>query len=296
MAFLSPLRYPGGKGKLSNFIKLLIQENDLFDVSYIEPYAGGAGIAVSLLIDGFISQIYLNDISRSIYAFWYSVINNTDELCSLIYDTNVTINEWQRQKDFQEHRDGITLLDLGFSTFFLNRTNRSGIIRGGVIGGKNQKGPHKLDARYNKVELIARIQRIARFKNRIHLFNLDTADFFIHELPKVPEDSLLYLDPPYYLKQKELYENHYNQNDHLYIANMVKKIPHHWIISYNYNEDIIQLYRNYKYLSYSLNYCAGNRVKGSEIMFFSDKINIPFVESPIKITKRRIIGNIPIHT
>lgn len=144
MSFYTPLRYPGGKRKLFHFFKDLIAANHLDGCSYIEPYAGGAGLAMSLFFSGTVGSIYLNDFNRSVYAFWHSVLNSTEELCRRIYDTPVTIEEWHRQKTVQQHLDSHSKLELGFSTFFLNRTNRSGILKGGVIGGKEQNGERVL--------------------------------------------------------------------------------------------------------------------------------------------------------
>ena len=207
--FVSPLRYPGGKLKVVDFIKRLFEVNDLCDGTYIEPYAGGASVALTLLYSEYAHQIRINDIDRSIYAFWYSVLNDTDSLCRMIRDTKVNMEEWHRQKDVQIRKEGVDLLDLGFSTFFLNRTNRSGIISAGVIGGKNQTGRFKIDARYNKSDLIKRIENVAEYSDRIELTNLDAVEL-IRSMRVPNKKALCYLDPPYYVKGQDLYLNYYN--------------------------------------------------------------------------------------
>jgi len=288
MPFLTPLRYPGGKGKLANFMKLVFRDNNLLDAPYIEPFAGGAGVAIALLFGEFTSHIYINDINRSIYAFWYSVLNDTDALCQLIRDTPVTMEEWESQQSIQQSAGQATTLELGFSTFFLNRTNRSGIIAGGVIGGKNQDGPYKLDARFNRKNLISRIQRIARFGNRISLFNTDAAQFIRDVLPRISNNALVYFDPPYYVKGQGLYQNYYEHDDHLEIARLVAGISQHWIVSYDNALQIQAIYNGYRQIVYNLNYSAGERYKGSEVMFFSDRLVIPAVESPALIPSKRV--------
>ena len=165
--FVSPLRYPGGKLKVVDYIKKIFEENNLYDGVYIEPYAGGASVALSLLFSEYAQIIKINDIDRSIYAFWYSVLNEPEAFCRLINDTPVNMDEWHAQHIVQEHKEEEELLSLGFSTFFLNRTNRSGILSAGVIGGKNQTGNFKIDARYNKKDLIERIETIADYSERI---------------------------------------------------------------------------------------------------------------------------------
>lgn len=277
----TPLRYPGGKGKLTPFLKLIFEENELLDGHYAEAYAGGAGIAVNLLLHGYASCVHLNDINKAVFAFWHSVINDTDALCKKIHDTRVTIEEWKKQFVVHRSNDEHTLLELGFSTFFLNRTNRSGILTGGVIGGLNQAGEWKIDARYNKNALCKRIEKIALYRTRIRLYNLDATAFINGVLPSLPKKSLVYLDPPYYVKSKRLYRNLYTHEGHAEIAKLVmKNLAKPWIVSYDYAPEILEMYNGCPSLMYGLNYSAGkNRYKGCEAMFFSKGLTIPDVKN-----------------
>jgi DNA adenine methylase len=282
-SFTSPLRYPGGKGMLANYAKLLISINNLNGGDYVEIYAGGASIAWALLFDGYVKRVHINDVSKPIYSFWKSVLRHTDELCQLIQDTPVTIEERRRQKDIQGNPCNHSVLELGFSTFFLNRTNRSGILKGGVIGGNEQIGKWKLDSRFNKSDLISRIQRIADCSSRIRLHNIDAAEFIKEQLPKVPEKSLVYLDPPYYAKGNSLYENHYHHEDHAAIANLVAKIKHPCVVSYDNVEQIRKLYKKFRSIEYKLNYSAQNRYAGLEVIFFSSNLVIPKTDDPSRL-------------
>ena len=273
--YVTPLRYPGGKLKIAPFIKSLISSNNLFDGHYFEPYAGGAGVAFSVLFDEFMSSIHINDINRSIYAFWHSVLHATDELCALIKKTKVDMETWHYQKQIQRESEKHSTISLGFSTFFLNRTNRSGIIMGGVIGGKNQTGKWKIDARFNKPALINRIKKIAEYKPRIQIANMDAIDFLKKELQHLPQKTLIYLDPPYYHKAERLYENHYAHNDHVSICDFLKTIPHPWIVTYDNKPEIQEIYSGFRMRTYNLNYSAQSKCKGSEVMIFSDNIELP---------------------
>ena len=280
-SFTSPLRYPGGKGAIGNFIKLILSQNNLLDGDYIEVYAGGAGIAWSLLFEEYVRHVYINDLSKSLFAFWQSVLKDTDSLCQLIYDTPITMHQWNRQKQIQRKPDNHTSTELGFSTFFLNRTNRSGILRGGVIGGKEQNGKWKLDVRFNKKDLVNRIQRIARYSRRITLYNLDAIDFIKLIVSNLRQKALVYLDPPYYGKGQELYENHYSPNDHVGLASTISdKIRQPWIVSYDAVPQILALYHQYRSIQYDLSYSAQERYNGAEIMFFSDKLVVPTIDHP----------------
>ena len=276
--FVSPLRYPGGKLKVVDYIKRLMEENDLCGGTYIEPYAGGANVALSLLLSKYANRIKINDIDRSIYAFWHSVLMETENLCRMIQDTDVTMETWEWQHEVQKHKSEADLLELGFSTFFLNRTNRSGILNGGVIGGKAQTGKYKIDARYNKKDLIERIEIIAAQRSKIELTGMD-AVALIKRYKRTPAaKTLCYLDPPYYVKGKDLYLNYYNENDHRKIAEAIMQYKGKWIISYDAVEFIKKLYEGYKQTEYYLSYSAGNPSKGRELMVFSDGLILPEIE------------------
>lgn len=280
--FYSPLRYPGGKGKLADFVKLIFERNSLKDGYYVEPYAGGASIALSLLFNDYASKIIINDFDKSIYAFWHSVIYNTDELCKMIADTKVNMTTWKQQKEIQKQKEEAELLLLGFSTFFLNRTNRSGIIKAGVIGGNEQLGNYKIDARFNKTDLINRIQKIGKLESRIILYNLDAIKLITKISKQLPEKTLIYFDPPYYLKGKELYVNHYKHEDHLLVSQMISGIEEHkWLVSYDNEKEIRKLYKDNKKFAYSLNYSAVNATTGTEVMIYHNDLIIPRSARPV---------------
>lgn len=271
---------------MANFAKLVLFLNHLLDGHYIEVYAGGASIAWSLLFEEYIQHVHINDISKPVFAFWHSVIESTDELCRLIRDTPVSMDEWCRQKRVQTKPGEHSLLELGFSTFFLNRTNRSGILKGGVIGGKGQSGEWKMNARFNKEDLIARIERIAGYSNRISIYNCDAAEFICHYLPRLPERSLVYLDPPYFRKGAGLYEDHYTHDDHLRIAQLVPNIKQPWIVSYDNTPEIVRMYEGFGSIEYSLSYSAQQRYAGSEIIFFGEALAMPEVTNPAHVSLR----------
>lgn len=279
--FTSPLRYPGGKGMLSNFMKLVICHNGLLDGHYLEPYAGGASIAWSLLFEEYIRHVHINDIDPAVYALWFSVLYQTDALCTMIWDTPVNMRTWRQQRRVLEDFTCHSLLELGFAAFFLNRTNRSGIIRGGVIGGKTQKGAWKIDARFNKQDLVSRIRRIARYRNRITLYNLDAADLLPGLAPTLPPRSLLYLDPPYYKRGSHLYEHNYSHSDHVAISRILTtSTTQPWIVTYDAVPAITRLYRGHRRLRYDLSYSAQGRYCGAEVMFFSNTLCPPSARHP----------------
>ena len=280
----TPLRYPGGKSKLAEYVKEIIRNNKLYDGVYVEPYAGGAGVALELMFQGFVEKIHINDVSQPIYSFWKSVLRETEDLCRLIKDTPVSVRSWDRQKKVFANPSDHTYVELGFATFFLNRTNRSGILNGGIIGGRNQTGEWKIDARYNADDLIFRIESIAKMRKQITLTHSDALDLLRHHLPKWPAKTLIYLDPPYYDQGRELYYHFYNAKDHMELANFIaaKMNSRHWLVSYDNVPAIKKLYSGFRSVVYNVGYSARETRTGKEVMFYSPKMNIPGLVGPIR--------------
>lgn len=275
MPYPSPLRYPGGKKKLYPYIEKIVFENNIQGGTYIEPFAGGANLALCLLFKELVNKIVINDFDRSIYAFWYSVLFQTSELCKLIIDTPVNMESWNLQKRIQENKFNVDLLQLGFSTFFLNRTNRSGIIRGGVIGGKKQSGKWKMDVRYNKNDLIKRITKIARYSGRISLFQKDAIDFISEIKHRLDEKTLIYFDPPYYNQGSALYSNFYNREDHVKLSQFIQQLDCKWVLTYDQTDEVMALYRDVKTRTLTLPYTAQKKTRGNEMIAYSNKLNAP---------------------
>ena len=271
----SPLRYPGGKGKLARFVADLTRTNRLADGLYVEPYAGGAAVAWELLLTGVVRRIAINDVSRPIYAFWHSVLYQSGELKELIRSTPVDVANRDRLKEMFMNRDELNNIQLAFATFFLNRTNRSGILNGGLIGGRAQTGPWKIDARYNKDELIDRIERIARFSRRVTLTRMDAVKFLRTSSDSWGPKTLVYLDPPYFDKGPDLYLNFYKPGDHAGIAEAVRQLAVPWIVSYDDVKPIHELYVGSPWLQYTIGYSARARFRGREAMFTSPGLNLP---------------------
>jgi len=277
----SPLRYPGGKGKVANYIKLLLLENDLIGCEYVEPYAGGASVALSLLFEEYADHVHINDLNRSVYAFWKIVLEQPKELCERIASVTVDTEQWHHQRTIQDESNPDEF-DLAFSTFFLNRTSRSGIIGGGIIGGLEQTGQWKIDARFNRDDLIRRISKIARYRSRITVTGLDAAKFVTDILPGIPS-PFIYLDPPYYVKGEGLYQNFYRRSDHEQIAALVSEMDAPWVVSYDSTPVIAELYDAFPSIGYDLNYSAQRRGRGDELMFFSPGLALPDVQSPANV-------------
>lgn len=275
----SPLRYPGGKAKLSSFIIEVLHHNDLKEPHYLEPYAGGAGAALRLLFEEYVESITINDADLRIRCFWIAITKHTDAFLGLLENVEVNIEEWYRQREVYRNCDLRKVLKVGFATFFLNRTNRSGIIHNsGPIGGYDQTGNYKIDARFNREQLARRIQRIGIYSDRIRVDGIDGLSL----LKKTNQNWLyskrtfVYLDPPYYGKGANLYMNPFTHKHHVQLAEYLrspKNFP--WIMTYDNVEAIKELYKRFPQFGFSLSYSAYERRRGQELLIHPESIKIP---------------------
>jgi len=264
----SPLRYPGGKNCIFPFMAKLFYENNILGIPYAEPYAGGAGLALHLLLDGYVEKIYLNDLDPFVYYFWKVVLNRTDELCRWIEDVPVDVETWKYYKNL--YRQGVESndLDIAKTTFYLNRTNISGVLDAGPIGGYSQSNKYTIDVRFNKSDLISKILLIAENKKNIILSNYDGI-YFVKSLNRKRSNIFIYLDPPYVEKGHYLYMNYFQERDHIELSKFVSKIRKKWMISYDKNDLILKNYSKWNMIQYQLMQCTSNRKK-YEVLAFSD--------------------------
>lgn len=273
----TPLRYPGGKARFAPQIASIMETNGLVGGHYLEPYAGGAGVALELLFHDHASHIHINDLDPAIYNFWTAVTTQPDEILTLLEETPVSMEQWYRWRKVLRGESEATLVEKGFATLFLNRTNRSGILKGGVIGGLKQDSDYKLDARYKKDVLIRRIEKIAERSKFISVYCEDAFALLRRAHTIMPAESIAYLDPPYYVKGKGLYRNFYEHSDHEQIAQMLQEpgfsIP--WVVSYDNVSQIREMYKMSRNLEYGLNYTAQKKYIGTEIMFFASRLFVP---------------------
>ena len=267
----SPLRYPGGKSRLAPFISLLIQKSQIINPIYVEPFAGGAGVALSLLLNSVVDEIVINDYDKAIYSVWRALLTETDRFIELIENTPLNVEEWRVQKRIYDEQGNKYSLELGFAAFYLNRTNRSGILsNAGPIGGFDQTGNYLIDARFNRQELARRVREIAKYKSKIHLYNKDIRTFLKKYMPKYQKRAFVYFDPPYYKKGKALYKNFFSPSDHQEIFECINELACPWLVTYDDVPEIRKIYSSYVGKRYDLIYSLANNGKNSELMFLSD--------------------------
>lgn len=270
----SPLRYPGGKVKLYPFMEQLIRQNTVYPPIYVEPFAGGAGLALELLFNGNVERIMINDLDPAIYSFWYSITNEETFYLFInrVNEVDININEWKIQKDIYMHQDIHNKLELGFATFFLNRCNRSGILKAGPIGGQKQNGNYRIDCRFNKDRLIPLLRKIYDNRNRIDVTNLN-AEEFIEYIDMNYDNLFIYLDPPYVDKGYQLYKNSFTKEDHVSLSKKIKKLKNKWFVTYDNTDLIKELYSDCKTEIFNIQYSAGSKRVENEIAVYSDSID-----------------------
>jgi DNA adenine methylase len=273
----TPLRYPGGKARFAPMIADVINGNKLAGGHYLEPYAGGAGVALVLLMDAVVSHIHINDADPAVSVFWRAAVQDTAELIKLVANEPVTMEAWHHWRAMMLGETTGTQIERGFATLFMNRTNRSGILKGGVIGGKAQAGAYKLDARFMRDELCLRLERIGRHAEGISVYEEDAYKLLMRCHEFLPRTSLIYLDPPYYVKGAGLYRNFYKHDDHAQIARLLgsNRFRRPWVVSYDNAEEIRTMYSYAHSFTYGLRYTAQQRYTGSEVMFFSERLTPP---------------------
>jgi DNA adenine methylase len=273
--FTTPLRYPGGKGRLGPWIAEIMRYNRISGGWYIEPYAGGAGAALFLLTQGYVDHIVINDADPIVHAFWKAATERNAELLAMIQKTPVTMDTWHRQREIVAAPGKHNVVEVAFATFFLNRTNRSGILTAGVIGGKAQTGNYKLDARYNVADLMNRIKTIGAYRCRMTVLGIDALDLLTDVAPGFPQECLVYLDPPYYVKGSLLYRNHYVHDDHAAIAERVADASYPLIVTYDDCPEVRQLYSTFDATNFELHYSTHSaRPLTSEVLFYKN-IDLP---------------------
>lgn len=271
----SPLRYPGGKAWLAGFFADLVSTLGIDSTVYVEPYAGGAGAAIALLQQGLVDRIHINDLDPAVHAFWHAVTTSAEEFVAAVHSAELSIPEWRRQREIYRNNKCPQSFDLGFAFFYLNRTNQSGVLNSGVIGGFAQTGSYKIDARFYRSTLADRIQRIGDLRDRITVSNLDGRAVIDQYANSV--NTFMYIDPPYVKAGARLYKNDLKEKDHLDLASTITKIGStSWLLTYDNDPLVVNLYQDYPHYLYSLPYSARRSGRFAELMVTSTRVESAF--------------------
>ncbi|WP_195448819.1 DNA adenine methylase [Parolsenella catena] len=269
----TPIRYPGGKTKLYPEIKAILGENGLLGHPYAELFAGGAGLAVKLLLKGDVSSVVINDYDRAVYCMWDAIVNHGAELCEFIDSAVLDIETWKRMRDTYQNHNDVGDFELGKAAFYLNRTNVSGILSGGVIGGLAQAGNYKMDVRFNRETLKKKVMDIVARKDDIEVTRLDAEEFIDNRM----DDSELfaYLDPPYVQKGPGLYRSSFDEERHRSLARKVGDAESKWVVTYDADELIDDIYSDYERGDLEISYTANIKTIGREKIILGPGLDWP---------------------
>ena len=281
MRLSSPLRYPGGKSAMAGLLVKLRQLNNLGNYTIAEPFAGGAGASLALLYLEETKEIFINDADPAIHDFWWSLVNRHEQFLDYLLSTKVTMAEWQCQKNIYKRPKHVSRVQRGFATFFLNRCNHSGIVvNGGPIGGINQTGRWKLDARFNKSNLHSRCQKVAEYSGRISVSKQDGVDFLEYA---DAETTMFFIDPPYFEKGSTLYLDSLGVENHQALAKRLRSMKDKaWILTYDDCPEVRRMYCSWANVqSYSLRYTARDRREGAEVLITPKWMEVPKISSSL---------------
>ena len=274
MNYLSPLRYPGGKARLGPYFARLLASQNIDIETYCEPYAGGAGAGLFLLTEGHVERLIINDLNPGVAAFWRASLHQPNAFIDLLDNCRVDLDNWHQQRGIYRTPAGRDDLELGFATYFLNRSNRSGILNARPIGGLEQTGRWKIDARFNKPDLIARIRVLAAYADQIDVRQQPASDLLV-KLNRRRRPAFLYVDPPYIAQGDELYMTEHTWNDHNRLAALLRKSPHPWVLTYDNGNRIRSLYPDARCARFNISHTAQTQKVGKELMFFSRGLRVP---------------------
>jgi DNA adenine methylase len=282
MRLASPLRYPGGKAAMAGLLAETRRLNALGDLPLAEPFAGGAGASLSLLYREEVSEIYINDADAAMHDFWWTLCNRAGPFLERITTAKVNLKEWKRQKAIYRQEQPCSRLARGFAAFYLNRCNRSGIImNGGPIGGIHQTGTWKIDARFNKSELRSRCERVAEYRDRMHVSGLDGLEFIRR---RKSQRTFYFIDPPYFEKGPTLYLNTLDHVYHKELGRELKTLSQPWILTYDDCPEIRHIYAGWAQVRpFALRYAASERRQGRELLIAPKNIRLPATQSSAAI-------------
>jgi DNA adenine methylase len=258
--------------------------NGLGHQALAEPFGGGAGASLALLYLEEAHKIHINDADPAIHDFWWTVVNRPEPFLSLLSKTRVSMAEWRRQRDVYRSKRRVSRLRRALAVFYLNRCNHSGIImNGGPIGGVRQMGKWKLDARFNKLELRRRCEKIAEYGGRIDV-SCNDGIHFIESLN--PKSTFFFIDPPYFKKGPTLYLNALDKDYHTALAAQLNGMPNAtWVLTYDDCPEIRRMYYNWATIRpFSLRYSAAEQRIGKEVLITPKWMQLPAQQSSAAIT------------
>lgn len=240
----SPLRYPGSKQKFCDYFLTILKNNNIYPDLFIEPFAGGASVSLYLLQSNFVQKIALIEKDPLVASFWKTVFFDTEWFIKEINKLEVTLDQWNYFKKYNPK----TTRTQAIKCLFQNRTCFSGILKAGPIGGQKQISKYKIDCRFNKKEIINKIHTLSLYRDRVLFIEEGDYESIMQDKEKIlPSNTLIYFDPPYVNKAKDLYNFYFQDKDHIRLKDFIQNLKYNWLLSYDYEPPINKLYQEFAY-------------------------------------------------
>lgn len=284
--WVSPLRYPGGKARMTPFLTdLFVQQHGvLLDIEvWIEPFAGGAGAGLGLLDQGVITDLWLVERNPGLAAFWRTVAHDGERFAATVRSTTASMKTWHHSREVLAAREAGESVDddaLALAAFVVNRCSRSGMVNSkvGPIGGKGQSGRWTVESRWSPGSLADRIEHIARSGSGILIHEVDAIDY-ISELTGsgVEDEVFLFVDPPYVREGNGLYQHGMSMDQHQDLADALRSCPAPWLLTYD-DEPVVKdvLYPEERIIEYDIAHTANKQRIDREWAVLSDRTCFPF--------------------
>lgn len=272
----SPLRYPGSKQKFCSTLYEIMRANNLKPSLFIEPFAGGASVSLFMLQHNYVEKIALIEKDPLVASFWHTVFFNSEWLIKEIKKLNISLEEWHYFKKYKPR----TKKTQALKCLFLNRTNFSGILKAGPIGGQKQISEYKINCRFNKNAIIEKIKILSQYKDRVLFVDEgDYRDSLDKRKKYINESTFIYFDPPYVNKAKDLYNFYFKEQDHLNLKKLIKSLNSYWLLSYDYEPPLSDLYKNFaQYGFFDIRYTtSSNKERIFKKEFIASNLNLTII-------------------
>jgi len=284
MKAVSPLRYPGSKRKLFNYLERISGHNNLSPQMLVEPFVGGGSVFLNFLSRHEKSKAIIADKDELVYSFWKILFAEPSYLINFIRKVRVNLKTFDRYRYISSHPKEFNRKKLAEACLFLNRTSFSGILNNsaGPLGGREQKSIYKIDCRFGRENLIKKIKSISAFKNRVVVlpYNWEETLKYVAEKDKYKDARLLYyFDPPFYKKADQLYRYHFDEASHKNLRDKLMKLKQPWILSYDRAQEIRNLYSAFTRINVSMPYSINSPAKRLEKELIITPLKLPKIKS-----------------
>jgi DNA adenine methylase len=222
----SPFRYAGGKF----YARKLILEHITPHTFYIEPFAGGASI---FFAKEKVHSNHLNDIDPDLMNCYIQIRDRVESLIALLAGIPASKEKHHYFKNEFQPKDN---LERALRWYYLNRTSYSGIMNMKNCywgyGDKYSMQPKNWG------------EHLRRCSTKLQGVKLTCQDFE-SVISQAPDNTFLFIDPPYFnADQDKFYTHYFDKQAHYRLAKVLREHSHrlNFLLTYDNNLYIRELY------------------------------------------------------